>query len=291
MHTISSNAASTAQGIVATLSPRCYSFLQSFVHRESGIVLDDDKRYLFEARLLPVVQREQLLSLEALCERIASGREPRLAAQVVEAMTTNETLFFRDSGIFAALRTIVFPAMAASVGAGRRIRIWSAAASTGQEAYSLAMTLLEAGINPHQVEIVATDLSEQVLERARHGRYVQFEVSRGLPTSMLMKYFTRVGLDWQIRDDLRSMVRFEKLDLRGDLATLGRCDLILCRNVLIYFDLETKQQIIAAIQKILNPGGLLLLGCAETLINMNFGFDRRILGQATFYSVPQETLC
>ncbi len=269
---------------IGELSARSYSFLQTFIYAESGIVLDEDKQYLFESRLRPIVLRENLPSLDALCDHVASGRAPGLARHVVEAMTTNETLFFRDATIFEALKKDVFPALAAAAGQ-RKLRIWSAAASTGQEAYSVAMSLLEAGFKPGQVEIVGTDLSEQVLERARAGKYVQFEVSRGLPIALLMKYFTKVGLDWQVKPELRTMVRFERLDLRGSFAGIGACDLVLCRNVLIYFDSATKQQILASVARNLVPGGMLVLGCAETLIGMDHRFERKLYGQSTFYSV------
>ncbi len=272
-------------GTAGALSARSYSFLQSFVRRESGIVLNEDKQYLFAARLLPIVQREKLSSLDDLCERVTAGRSPLLAAQVIEAMTTNETLFFRDAGVFEALKKTVFPAMLQAAEGTRKVRIWSAAASTGQEAYSIAMSLLASGIRPHQVDIVGTDLSEQVLVRARAGRYQQFEVSRGLPTPLLLKHFAKVGLDWQIDAELRSMVRFEKMDLRSSLASIGPCDLVLCRNVLIYFDDHTRRQILASIARTLTPGGLLILGCAETLLNMENGFERKVFGQSTFYTV------
>ncbi len=267
------------------LSPRSYSYLQSFIHRESGIVLDDDKQYLFAARLLPLVQSEKLASLDELCDRISSGRAPKLAALVTEAMTTNETLFFRDAGMFETLKTMVFPALLEAAKGERKVRIWSAAASTGQEAYSIAMSLLAIGVRPHQVEIIATDLSEQVLARARAGRYVQFEISRGLPTPLLLKHFSKVGLDWQLDAEVRAMVRFEKMDLRGNLSGIGPCDLVLCRNVLIYFNADTKRQILASIARTLNPGGLLVLGCAETLLNLDHGFERKQFGQSTFYTV------
>ncbi|SNS24018.1 chemotaxis protein methyltransferase CheR [Granulicella rosea] len=269
---------------IGELSTRSYSFLQTFIYAESGIVLDEDKQYLFESRLRPLVLRENLGSLDALCDRVASGRAPSLARLVVEAMTTNETLFFRDQTIFESMKTTVFAELAKAAGT-RRLRIWSAASSTGQEAYSVAMSLLEAGFTPGQVEIVGTDLSDQVLERARSGKYVQFEVSRGLPISLLMKYFTKSGLDWQVKPELRTMVRFERLDLRGSYAGIGPCDLVLCRNVLIYFDATTKQQILASIARNLVPGGKLVLGCAETLIGMDHRFERKLYGQSTFYSV------
>jgi len=269
----------------SAISPQSYSFLQAYVHRESGIVLDGDKQYLFEARLLPIVQRENLASIDALCDRVASGRAPALAAQVTEAMTTNETLFFRDTSVFDALRTEVFPAQLAALRPGYKLRIWSAAASTGQEAYSIAIMLLESGVRPNQVEIIGTDLSEQVLERARIGRYLQFEVGRGLPTSILMKYFTKTGLDWRIKDEVRAMVRFERLDLRSSLTLVGRCDLVLCRNVLIYFDSATRNQILGSIANVLVAGGILGLGASETILNSDHGFERRTFGQSTFYTV------
>ena len=270
---------------VNELSAQGYSFLQTYIHRESGIVLDEDKRYLIESRLLPIVRKENLASLDELCGHLAAGRRPTLATQVIDAMTTNETLFFRDSGIFDALRTSVLPGLLANLAGKRKLRIWSAASSTGQEAYSIAITLLEAGFGPGQVEITGTDLSEQVLDRARAGRYVQFEVNRGLPPTLLARYFSKSGMDWQISEQVRSMVSFQKMDLRGSLAAVGSCDLVLCRNVLIYFNAATKNQILASIAQTLTPEGILVLGCAETLIGIDHGFQRKIIGQSTFYTL------
>lgn len=267
------------------MSPASYRFLQRFVQRESGIVLDEDKLYLFEARLRPIVDREGLGSFDALCELLAGGRASPLAAQVTEAMTTNETLFFRDTNVFDMLRIHVFPARMAAIAGTRKLRIWSAAASTGQEAYSLAILLVQAGYSLKDVEIIGTDLSENVLDRARAGRYLQFEAGRGLPSDVLQTYFTRVGLDWQIDDEIRRMVRFERLDLRANLASLGRFDLVLCRNVLIYFDAGTKRQIVTSIARTLSPGGHLVLGCAESLIGMDEPFTRSTHGQSTLYSI------
>jgi len=147
------------------------------------------------------------------------------------------------------------------------------------------MLLPEAGKGRDQVEIVGTDLSERVLDRARVGKYVQFEVNRGLPASYLVKYFNHVGLEWQLTEDVRSMVRFQHLDLRRNLRSMGPCDLVLCRNVLIYFNTETKKQILAALKNILAPGGVLALGCAETVINLEDGFRRTVIDQSTFYSI------
>jgi chemotaxis protein methyltransferase CheR len=267
------------------LTAQNYAFLQAYILRESGIVIDEDKRYLVESRLLPILRKEKILSLDLLCERLESGASIALSQQVIEAMTTNETLFFRDGAVFEALRTQVLPAIFDSLRGKRKARIWSAAASTGQEAYSLAMLVREAGKGSDEVEIIGTDLSEQVLERARQGKYVQFEVDRGLPASLLLNYFTRIGLEWQLKDEIRRMVRFEQLDLRRNLDIMTPCDLVLCRNVLIYFNAETKKRILAAIRSVLAPGGTLVLGCAETVINIDDGFQRKMIGQSTFYTV------
>ena len=270
---------------VRAISPESYRFLQSYVQRESGIVIDDDKQYLLEARLLPLVQREGLLSLDELCELIASGRSPRLAGDVIDAMTTNETLFFRDVQVFDSLQSTVLPQLMDATRGLRKMRIWSAASSTGQEAYSMAMMLLNAGYQSKQFEIVGTDLSQQAVDRARAGKYATFEVGRGLPTTNLMRYFNKVGLDWQIKEDLRSMVHFEKADLRRNLSTFGKFDLVLCRNVLIYFNFETKRQIVSALSRSIMKSGLLALGCAETLIGMDEGFERVVYGKTTLYSL------
>ncbi len=267
------------------LSNESYRFLQKYIHDESGILLDDDKHYLIESRLMPIVRKEDLVSLEALCKRLALKNSLSLATQVIEAMTTNETLFFRDGALFDALKTLLLPAKLEEVRGRRKLRIWSAAASTGQEAYSLAMLLLEAGVSSNEVEILGTDLSEQVLTRARTGRYVQFEVNRGLPVSLLMRYFVKAGLEWQIKDEVRKMVRFQQFDLRGNLTLLGTWDLVLCRNVLIYFDTHTKKEILSAMRRALAPRGALVLGCAETVINLDDAFERKAIGLSTFYSV------
>lgn len=278
---------SVSRAQATPMSAQSYSFLQTYILRQSGIVLDESKRYLVEARLLPLIRVENIISLDALCQRIAANTSPLLNRQVIEAMTTNETLFFRDPGMFEALRTKVIPNLFDSVKANRKVRIWSAASSTGQEAYSLAMLLLDLGYSSKQVEIVGTDLAESVLDRARSGRYVQFEVSRGLPMKYLSSYFTKAGMDWQLSQEVLSMVRFQQLDLRSSLHAMVECDLILCRNVLIYFNIETKRSILAAIRSKLAPGGLLVLGCAETVIGIDDSFERKVFGSATFYAARE----
>jgi chemotaxis protein methyltransferase CheR len=269
----------------SALSPSNYAFLQKYIHAESGIVIDEDKHYLLEARLLPIVRQSQLESLDALSTRLASRASPSLAKLVIEAMTTNETLFFRDAVMFDALRKEVFPAMFDLLKGKRKLRIWSAAASSGQEAYSIAMMMLEMGRGKEEFEIIGTDISNQILERASQAKYVQFEVNRGLPTPYLMKYFNRSGLDWQLKDEVRNLVRYEQLDLRKNFRHLGNFDLILCRNVLIYFDTETKRPVVEALRACLAPHAILVLGCSETVINVHDGFRRNAIGNSTFYSL------
>ena len=282
--TVPNQKSSISRAQATPMSAQSYSFLQTYILRQSGIVLDEGKRYLVEARLLPLIRSDNIISLDALCQRLAANTSPALNQRVIEAMTTNETLFFRDPGMFEALRTTVFPNLLASIKANRKIRIWSAASSTGQEAYSLAMLLLDLGVTGKQVEIVGTDLAESVLDKARSGRYIQFEVSRGLPMKYLSRYFTKSGIDWELSNEVLSMVRFQQLDLRASLHAMAACDLILCRNVLIYFNIDTKRSILSAIRAKLAPGGLLVLGCAETVIGIDDSFERQVFGSATFYA-------
>ncbi len=280
-HPIPANTSAAAQ-----LDPASYRFLQEYIYRESGIVLDGDKHYLLEARLTPILRERQIGSLNDLCALLQATGEGGLKRQVVEAMTTHETSFFRDAAQYDALRTMVLPGLVAGRRDIRKLSFWSAAASSGQEAYSLAMMLLEMGLGDWNIEILATDLSTQVLERARAGQYLQIEVNRGLPVGYLVKYFTRVGLDWQLKDEVRRMVRFAPLDLRQSLRSLGPFDIVFCRNVLIYFDIDNKRKILAELRETLAPGGYLLLGGTETTLNLDSRFERKTVGPAVFYQVP-----
>lgn len=264
-----------------------YRFLREYIYRASGIVLDDDKHYLLEARLLPVAQQSQLASLDALCAALrASGGDPPLQKKVVEAMTTHETLFFRDIAPFDALKTDILPPLVEQRRSARKLSFWSAAASSGQEAYSLAMLLLEMGLGGWNLQILGTDLSEQILQKAREGRYIQIEVNRGLPANYLVKYFDRPDVNWQIKEHLRRMVKFEKFDLRESMRTKGPFDIIFCRNVLIYFDTETKKKVLGELRRALFPGGYLVLGGAETTLNLDDQFKRVSVGRAVFYQAP-----
>jgi chemotaxis protein methyltransferase CheR len=263
-----------------------YAFLQSQVYRDSGIVLDETKLYLIESRLMPIVQKQKLQSLNDLCALLRAVDGSALRQQVVEAMTTNETLFFRDVAAFDALQKIILPELIEARKATRILSFWSAAASSGQEAYSLAMMLLEMGLTGWKIRILGTDLNGQILDRARAGRYLQIEVNRGLPAKLLVKYFQRAGLEWQIKDEVRRMVDFRPFDLRMSMRSMGPFDLIFCRNVLIYFDTETKKRILAELRGALFNKGLLMLGAAESTFNLDDQFARKSIGQATFYQAP-----
>ena len=268
------------------LTAENYSFLQDQIYKGSGIVLDETKHYLIESRLLPIIRKERIGTLNELCSMIKGVSGEALRMQVVEAMTTNETLFFRDEAAFAALRETVLPALIEQRKTVRKLSIWSAAASSGQEAYSLAMMLLDLELVGWQIRVLGTDLNSQVLARARAGRYMQIEVNRGLPAKYLTKYFQPVGGEWQIKDEVRRLVEFAPLDLRQSLGTLGPFDLVLCRNVLIYFDVATKKQILGNICRTLCAKGLLLLGSAESTINLNDTFTRKVMNGTTFYAAP-----
>jgi chemotaxis protein methyltransferase CheR len=269
------------------LEPANYRFLQDYVYRESGIVLDQDKHYLIEARLGPIVTRERLGSLNDLCALLRGINGGAVKQQVIDSMTTNETLFFRDIQHYDALRTDVLPRLIEQRQGGlKSLSFWSAASSTGQEAYSLAIMLLEMGLSSWNIQILGTDLSTQVLDRARAGRFHQIEVNRGLPVQYLVKYFTRVGLEWELKDEVRRMVRFERFDLRGSMKTLGPFDVVFCRNVLIYFDTETKKKIMKDIRGTLFGGGYLLLGGSETTLGLDDVYQRVPVGKTVLYRCP-----
>jgi chemotaxis protein methyltransferase CheR len=268
----------------AEILPENYRFLQEHVHSQVGIVLEDNKHYLFESRLAPIVKQHGLRSINDLCMVLRAKRDVDLAHQVVEAMTTNETYFFRDPAQYEAIRTVLLPRLKEEKQDTRNLRFWSAASSTGQEAYSLAMLLLENGLQEWNIQIFGTDFSDKMVERARSGTYQQIEVNRGLPAAMLVKYFRRCGLDWQLSDVVRRMVRFETIDLRKSMRTLGPFDLVFCRNVMIYFDNDTKRNIMKEIHSTLFRGGWLLLGGAETATSLEERFERLAVGNVTVYA-------
>lgn len=271
------------QTSVSEIDGQNYRFLQQHVYSQAGIVLEEDKHYLFESRLTPIVRQLGLGSINDLCALLMATQEAEIGRQVVEAMTTNETYFFRDPAYYDAVRSVLLPRLKQDRQDTRKLRFWSAAASTGQEAYSLAMALLEDGFGDWSIHILGTDFSSQVLERARSGKYQQIEVNRGLPAALLVKHFRRSGVDWQLSEAVRRMVTFEAIDLRKSMRALGPFDLVFCRNVMIYFDAETKKNILKELHGTLFRGGWLLLGGSETAFGVEEWFDRQTVGGATVY--------
>jgi chemotaxis protein methyltransferase CheR len=262
------------------VTPLDYEYLRKLLKERSGLDLSSDKQYLVESRLVPLARRAGLAGISDLVQKMKSGAQA-LTSEVVEAMTTNETFFFRDKIPFDHLRQAVLPALLQARAARRSLRIWCAASSTGQEPYSIAMCLKEAGAQfaSWRTEIVATDLSQAVLEKSKAGIFSQFEVQRGLPIQMLVKYFTQTGEFWQLNADIRAMVQHRQLNLLQDFSHLGTFDVIFCRNVLIYFDQETKTNIFERLARMLEPDGVLVLGAAESVVGITSVFkpypDRR----------------
>ncbi|HEX2654227.1 MAG TPA: protein-glutamate O-methyltransferase CheR [Xanthobacteraceae bacterium] len=255
------------------MTPLDYDYLRKLLKERSGLMLSADKQYLIESRLMPVARKAGIANLSDLVSKLKTGAEP-LIVDVVEAMTTNESFFFRDKIPFDHFKDAIIPALLTARAAKRRIRIWCAAASTGQEPYSLAMCLkeMQVKLTGWQVELIATDLSNEVLEKAKVGLYTQFEVQRGLPIQLLVKYFTQIGEMWQIAPEIRSMVQYRPLNLLRDFSNLGSFDAIYCRNVLIYFDQDTKVSVLDRMARMLEPDGYLALGAAETVVGLTDSF-------------------
>ena len=251
------------------MTPPDYEYLRKLLKERSGLDLSADKQYLIESRLLPLSRKSGLAGISELVQKMKGGSAD-ITTQVVEAMTTNETFFFRDKVPFDHFRDSIMPEILQARTSRKTLRIWCAAGSTGQEPYSLAMCLKEMGaaLSGWRVEILATDLSQEVLEKSRAGIYSQFEVQRGLPIQMLVKYFKQTGELWQINADIRAMVQHRQLNLLHDFSQLGVFDVIFCRNVLIYFDQDTKINIFSRLAKTTEPDGFLVLGAAETVVGL-----------------------
>jgi chemotaxis protein methyltransferase CheR len=255
------------------VTPLDYEYLRKLLKERSGLDLSADKQYLVESRLAPLARKSGVPGIPELVLKMKGGAEA-LTSEVVEAMTTNETFFFRDKLPFEHLKEAVIPALVQARAARRSLRIWCAASSTGQEPYSIAMCLKEAGpkLSGWRTEIVATDLSLAVLEKSKAGIFSQFEVQRGLPIQMLVKYFTQNGELWQLNAEIRSMVQHRQLNLLQDFSHLGSFDVIFCRNVLIYFDQDTKTGIFDRLARMLEPDGVLALGAAESVVGITNAF-------------------
>ena len=247
-----------------------FDYLRAYLKERSGLSLSAEKRYLIDSRLGPICRRFSLTGVPDLVTKLRQGRDRALETAVVEAMTTNETFFFRDKTPFDIFKDTILPQMLAARAGKRKLRIWCAAASSGQEPYSLAMILDEARakLAGWQIEMVATDIAAEVLDKAKAGIYTQFEVQRGLPIQMLLKYFQQKGDAWHISPAIKSMVTFKQMNLIKDFSQLGQFDVIYCRNVLIYFDQPTKTDVLRRLSAALAPDGVLLLGAAETVIGL-----------------------
>jgi chemotaxis protein methyltransferase CheR len=261
------------------VTPSDYEYLRKLLKERSGLDLSADKQYLVESRLVPLARKAELPGIAELVQKMRGGAEA-LTAEVVEAMTTNETFFFRDKIPFDQLKETILPALVQARAARRSLRFWCAASSTGQEPYSIAMLLKEMpALSGWRTEIVATDLSQAVLEKSKAGIFSQFEVQRGLPIQMLVKYFKQNGDLWQLNADVRAMVQHRQLNLLQDFSHLGTFDVIFCRNVLIYFDQETKAAIFERMARMIEPDGVLALGAAESVVGITDAFkpypDRR----------------
>ncbi len=244
--------------------------LAQFLHEVSGLMLDANKAYLVESRLAPLMRRFRFETISQLLTCLKTKEDSALKQNVIDAMMTNETFFFRDRVPFDNFRNAILPKLMEARWEQRRIRIWCAAASTGQEPYSLAMILDEEmkKLSGWSIEILATDLSSSAIAAAREGRYSHFEVQRGLPITHLLRYFSNEGDGWRINEYLRTRIQFEEFNLLSDFRELGEFDIIFCRNVLIYFDLETKKDVLRRLGGVLAKDGFLTMGSAETVIGL-----------------------
>jgi chemotaxis protein methyltransferase CheR len=256
--------------MTSPLSPIAFETLATLLKTRSGLIIGPDKLYLLETRLAGIVKREKLTDMNGLVDRLRRPGGDTLAREVVEAMTTNESFFFRDDKPFLHFRTQALPRLVGARRSNGPLRVWSAASSSGQEAYSVAMIVAESSgtLGAHKVEIVGTDIARDQLTRAREGLYSQSEVQRGLPVHMLMRYFRKEDSNWRIAETIRAMAQFREYNLLSDLRSLGRFDVVFCRNVLIYFDQPTKTRVLEAIAGQMPPDGLLYLGGAETVLGI-----------------------
>ncbi len=252
-----------------------FELYKSLLYSKSGLVITPDKSYLLDSRLTPIAKKWNYPTLEMMTLQLRALPDPKLIKDIVEAMTTNETSFFRDTKPFTLFQETILPHMIANRASKKSIRIWCAACSSGQEPYSLAMILKdkEAQLKGWRIEIVATDLSDDILDQARKATYSQFEVQRGLPIQYLMKHFTQVGETWALKDEIKSMIKFSTFNLLDEMTKMGQFDIIFCRNVLIYFDEKTKAGILGKMERQMEKDGFLLLGGAETVLGITDKFS------------------
>ncbi|MGA3122825.1 MAG: protein-glutamate O-methyltransferase CheR [Polyangiaceae bacterium] len=267
------------------VSPSGLAYVRELVYRRSAIVIEGGKEYLIESRLGPLARAEGFASIDEMVGRLRAQPANGLHSKVVEAMTTNETSFFRDLHPFDALRTEIVPKLRKARAVSRRIRIWSAACSMGQEAYTIAMVLREhfPDLMPWDVRIIGTDLASAMVTRAQKGLFSQLEVNRGLPAPLLVKYFDRAGVQWQIKQSLRDMFDVRQMNLVDPWPSMPIFDVVFLRNVLIYFDVPTKQRVLSRVRQVLAPDGYLFLGGAETTLRVDDSFKRIQVDKAVYY--------
>ncbi|MGE3770095.1 MAG: protein-glutamate O-methyltransferase CheR [Bdellovibrionales bacterium] len=261
-----------------------FDMIALLLKQRSGLVITKDKAYLLESRLMPVARKWSLKTLDDLATALRTQRDESLIGEVVDAMTTNETSFMRDRTPFDQFTNLILPRLREARQTKKHLRIWSAASSTGQEAYSLAMLLNEEApqMAGWKIDILGTDISKEVIDKARQGIYSQFEIQRGLPINLLIKHFDKIGEKWQIKESMRKMVEFREGNLLADLGPIGVFDVIFCRNVLIYFDAPTKTKVLETLASVLAPDGVLYLGGAETVLGISEKF-KPVEGQRGIY--------
>ncbi|OIO70477.1 MAG: chemotaxis protein CheR [Zetaproteobacteria bacterium CG12_big_fil_rev_8_21_14_0_65_55_1124] len=267
------------------ISAESFAYLSKMIYENSAIVVGAGKEYLVESRLRPLVAQNKFSSIEDYVRQLKATPFSTLHKEVIEAMTTNETSFFRDIHPFEAIKEHVLPEMIKSRASTRQLNIWSGACSSGQEPYSLAIMIREhfPMLSNWKINIIATDLSEDVLNIARKGCYRPLDINRGLPAALMVKYFEKQGVEWQVKREIRGMVDFRQMNLSGHWPSLPSMDIVLMRNVLIYFDQETKRGILGKIRRVLKPDGPLFLGSAETTFNLDDSFKRVVMGKAAAY--------
>lgn len=268
-----------------------FELISGLLKQRSGLVLPIDKVYLLESRLTPIAHKRGLETLDDLVNEVRLKRKEDLLTEITEAMTTNESFFFRDNKPFDLFKDTVMPQLMQNRSSKRKLRIWCAAASTGQEPYSLAIILkeMEAKLSGWNIEIIGTDISQEVLDKAKVGLFSQFEVQRGLPIQLLIKYFNQVGDMWQISDEIKNMVSYRKFNLLDPFTLLGSFDVIFCRNVLIYFDQPTKTEVLERMRKLIPDDGTLFLGAAETVLGITDKF-KPVQGQRGLYSTSDASI-
>lgn len=273
----------------AAITSDGFNYVRDLVHRHSAIVLEAGKEYLVESRLEPVARQGGFASVQAMVDAMRSSRPGPLHHSAVEAMTNNETLFFRDPRVFSMLRSHILPALTARLSPERTLNIWSAACSTGQEPYSLAMLLREApSCVGWKINLLASDFSNEALARARAGCYTQFEINRGLPAPMLVKYFKQQRAVWEISPQIQQAIQFEEINLTQPWPALPVMDLIVLRNLLIYFDAATRRKILGKVARVLAPGGYLVLGASESTMHLDTGFEAVSFEGTTCFRVKRE---